>query len=170
MTTLIQSVSIDENRRPASSMTERLADLSSTLCKTLLNSPIIAQVEAARVLGNMTRGPVARKAFCAAGGLKVVVKNLESDHNELIATSCGVLVNLLGDWERRVPFRELRGPQLLRDVLQRSALQQDWILAGIVCQALWNYLIDTSNVIGALGEDEADYIAGDLIEYLGESI
>lgn len=34
---------------------------------------------------------------------------------------------------------------------------------------MWNYLIDTGNVIGALGEDEADYISGDLLEYLGES-
>lgn len=33
---------------------------------------------------------------------------------------------------------------------------------------MWNYLIDTGNVIGALGEDEADYISGDLLEYLGE--
>lgn len=37
----------------------------------------------------------------------------------------------------------------------------------IIPQALWNFLIDTANVIGALGEDEADYIAGDLAEYLG---
>lgn len=33
---------------------------------------------------------------------------------------------------------------------------------------MWNYLIDTGNVIGALGEDEADYISADLLEYLGE--
>lgn len=32
---------------------------------------------------------------------------------------------------------------------------------------MWNYLIDTGNVVGALGEDEADYISGDLLEYLG---
>lgn len=34
-------------------------------------------------------------------------------------------------------------------------------------QALWNYLIDTSRVIDALGEDEADFISNDLLEYLG---
>lgn len=37
----------------------------------------------------------------------------------------------------------------------------------LLLQALWNYLIDTGNVIGALGEDEADYISADLLEYLG---
>lgn len=86
----------------------------------------------------------------------------------MIGTTCGVLVNLLGDWERRAPFRELRGPLLLRDVLQRSALNNDWLLAGIVCQGLWNFLIDAGNVVNALGDDEADYIAGDLVEYLDE--
>lgn len=148
-------------------MAERLADITSTLCKTLVNSPVVAQTETARVLGNMTRISGVRKALCSSGGLKILVKNLESENNELIATSCGVLVNLLSDWDRRAPFRELKGPQLLRDVLQRSAVEEDWILAGIVCQALWNYLIDSSNIIGALGENEADYIASDLAEYLG---
>jgi hypothetical protein len=61
----------------------------------------------------------------------------------------------------------LKGPQLLRDVLQRSALEEDWLLAGMACQALWNFLIDSSNVIDSLGEDEADLVAGDLAEYLG---
>lgn len=149
-------------------MTERMADLSSTLCTTLSCGPDSAQSEAARVLGNMTRSPVARKAFCSSGGLRILVKHLESEDIELLATTCGVLVNLLGDWERRAPFRELKGPLHLRDVLQRTAVQEDWIVAGIVCQALWNYLIDTGNVITALGEDEADYIANDLLEYLGE--
>lgn len=35
-------------------------------------------------------------------------------------------------------------------------------------QAMWNYIIDSGNVVGALGEDEADYISGDILEYLGE--
>lgn len=145
---------------------ERIADLSSALVMILKCGTVAAQAEAARVLGNMTRSLISREAVCSAGGLKILIKNLESEDFELVASSCGVLVNILGDWERRASFRELRGPLLLRDVLQRSALQEDWLLAGIVCQALWNYLIDTANVTGALGEEEADYIAGDLNDYL----
>lgn len=34
-------------------------------------------------------------------------------------------------------------------------------------QAMWNYIIDSGNVVGALGEDEADYISADILEYLG---
>lgn len=147
---------------------ERQSDLSSALAVVLHQGPVIAKTEAARVLGNMTRSLVAREALISANGMKTLVKCLESDDVELVATSCGVLVNLLSDWERRAPFRELRGPQILRDVLQKAALQEDWLLSGIVCQALWNFLIDTSNVIAALGENEADYIQGDLAEYLDE--
>lgn len=149
---------------------ERLGDLSSSLCTTLNVGPDAVKPEAARVLGNMTRSSIARQGFCTAGGLKILVKCLESDDLELVATSCGVLVNLLSDWERRAPFRELKGPPVLRDVLQRAANQEDWLLSGIVCQALWNFLIDTGNVIGALGETEADYIAVDLAEYLGNKL
>lgn len=32
---------------------------------------------------------------------------------------------------------------------------------------MWNYIIDSGNVVGALGEDEADCISGDILEYLG---
>ncbi|GAB0088124.1 Armadillo repeat-containing protein 2 [Sergentomyia squamirostris] len=151
-----------------SSVNGQIENISCALLETLKSHSIAAQAEAARVLGNMTRNPESRQAICTAGGLKVLVKNLESEDFELVASSCGVLVNLLGDWERRAPFKELRGPFLLRDVLQRATMEDDWLLAGICCQALWNFLIDTENVVAALGADEADCIMQDLSECLGD--
>lgn len=147
---------------------DRIVSLSAALVMVLQHGSIAAQAEAARVLGNMSRSFPARESICHADGMKILIKNLESEDFELVASSCGVMVNILGDWERRATFRELKGPLLLRDVLQRSATQEDWLLAGIVCQALWNYLIDTTDLVAALGEDEADYIAGDLVQYLEE--
>lgn len=147
---------------------DRIPELGAALVLVLQQGSIAAQAEGARVLGNMSRSFSARESICHAGGLKILIKNLESEDFELVASSCGVLVNILGDWERRATFRELKGPLLLRDVLQRSATQEDWLLAAIVCQALWNYLIDTTDLVAALGEDEADYIAGDLMQYLEE--
>lgn len=35
---------------------------------------------------------------------------------------------------------------------------------------MWNYIIDSGNVVGALGEDEADYISADILEYLGSNL
>lgn len=149
------------------SIVERVKDISSTLCAILNNGPQIAKNEAARVLGNMTRNATARQSFCSSNGMKVLVKCLQSNDNELIETSCGVLVNLLSDWERRAPFKELRGIRLLRETLEKSALDDNWLLAGITCQAFWNFLIDSSNIVDSLGENEADLLAGDLAEFLG---
>lgn len=90
------------------------------------------------------------------------------DDSELVCTSCGVLVNLLGDWDRRASFKELNGINILRDILQKAAASGDWLLAGMCCQAFWNFLIDSSNVIETLGESDSDLLAGDLAEFLGE--
>lgn len=150
------------------SMAERLKDICGVLCSILNTDGSPARSEVARVLGNMTRNGITRQTFCSESGLKILIRCLESDDVELMVTSCGVLVNILGDWERRAPFRELQGPIVLRKLLQRGASGQDWILAGIACQALWNYLIDSGNVMNALGESEVDYICGDLAECLGK--
>jgi armadillo repeat-containing protein 2 len=167
-----QSVSEDANSvKNPGSIVERVKDISTTLCQILNSSDKhqqIAKSEAARVLGNMTRNAAARQSFTAVNGMKTIVKCLHSDDPELIESSCGVLVNLLGDWERRASFKELKGIQMLREIFQKSALDENWILSGIACQALWNFLIDSSNVIDTLGEVEADLLAGLLAEYLGE--
>lgn len=156
------------SHHPAGSIIERMKDISLALCQILHQGPAASRAESARVLGNMTRNQVARQSFCSSNGLKILTKCLQSEDIELVATSCGVLVNLLGDWERRAPFKELKGPHLLRDVLQRAAMEEDWLLCGMACQAFWNFLINSSNVVDTLGEEEADNLAGDLAEYLGE--
>lgn len=120
----------------SNSMIEQMAIISASLC-TIYNSANTTesiQCEIARVLGNLTRSLDARVAIHSAGGLKFLVKNLSSNDPDIVGTSCGVLVNMLSDWERRAQFRELNGPLLLRNVLQHSALRQDWLLALIACQ------------------------------------
>ena len=163
-----QSGADDGNTNHPGSIVERVKDISATLCQVLVNGSQTAKNEAARVLGNMTRNSMARQSFCSSNGLKILVKCLQSDDVELVEASCGVLVNLLGDWERRAPFKELKGIRLLRETLQRAAMDENWLLAGISCQAFWNFLIDSSNVIDTLGEKEADLLAGELAEYLGK--
>lgn len=164
-----QNGSDDVNANHPGSIVERMKDISASLCQILNNGPHLAKAEAARVLGNMTRNSLARHSFCSSNGIKILTKCLQSEDIELVATSCGVLVNLLGDWERRAPFKELKGIRMLREILQKAAMDEDWHLAGIASQAFWNFLIDSSNVVETLGEDEADLLAGELAEYLGES-
>lgn len=116
------------------SLTAKTANISSILCAIYQWSPQSIQAEIARVLGNLTRSTDARQSVQSAGGIQFLLKNVSSADVDMVATSCGVLVNMLGDWQRRTTFRDLNGPLLLRNVLRRSAEQQNWILALIVCQ------------------------------------
>lgn len=118
------------------SMIEQMATITSALCVIYqwLPDSASAKSEIARVLGNLTRSIDARVAVYTAGGFQFLLKNLASNDWDIVETSCGVLVNMLSDWERRAVFRELRGPLLLREVLQRSAMKHDWLLALICCQ------------------------------------
>uniref|UniRef100_A0A182TBU1 Armadillo repeat-containing protein 2 n=1 Tax=Anopheles maculatus TaxID=74869 RepID=A0A182TBU1_9DIPT len=150
------------------SIGERMKDICGTLCVILNSDQNPARSEVARVLGNMTRNASIRQTFCEENGMKILKRCLTSKHDELMVTSCGVLVNMLGDWSSRVPFREIDGPIILRRLLQKGVDNRDWIMAGIACQAIWNYLIDTSDMLTTLGQTEIDLICEALAEGLDE--
>lgn len=134
---------------------------------------VSTKVEIARVLGNLTRNERARRCFCAAGGLPLMVQQLtrhpSGQDYELRTCAIGVLVNLLGDGEQRAPFLQLRGAELLALLLRGALEQEDWFLANIVCQALWNLLIDghcatTLCLNGSILDEVSDLLA----DYLDE--
>ncbi|XP_050076171.1 armadillo repeat-containing protein 2 [Anopheles maculipalpis] len=150
------------------SIGERMKDICGALCVILNSDQNPARSEVARVLGNMTRNTSIRQTFCEENGMKILKRCLASQHDELMVTSCGVLVNMLGDWSSRVPFREIDGPIILRRLLQKGVDNRDWIMAGIACQAIWNYLIDTSDILITLGQTEIDLICEALAEGLDE--
>lgn len=87
----------DNSNHPPGSIIERVRDICLALTQILSSGPQHAKSEAARVLGNLTRNSVVRQSFCTSNGLKVLVKCLQqTDDIELMTSSCGVLVNLLG--------------------------------------------------------------------------
>lgn len=157
------------------SLQSLIDDLSASLAKVLGNCQTsVTKVELARVLGNLTRNEQARRCFCAAGGLPLMVQQLTKQaagqDYELRTCAIGVLVNLLGDGEQRGPFLQLRGAELLSLLLRGSLEQEDWFLANIVCQALWNLLIDghcaanlcqSSNILDEVSDLLADYLDED---------
>ncbi|XP_061387302.1 armadillo repeat-containing protein 2-like [Musca vetustissima] len=148
-----------------------LSDLATQLSGVLKNSQDeMSQVEAARVLGNLTRNEKARKYFCRAKGLKLVVKILSNpktkEIHDLQACTIGILVNLLGDVENRKPFIQLKGPQILYELLHDALKQrEDWFMSTIICQAYWNLFIDNIN-LEEMGD--ADHIIDDIIDLLSE--
>ncbi|XP_055905580.1 armadillo repeat-containing protein 2 [Eupeodes corollae] len=150
------------------SISNILVDLGPVLCQNLRNGPDPVRIEAIRVLGNLSRNQIARMAYCKAGGLRTIVHCLSSPEYNLRTSAVGVLVNLLGDWENRTPFMELKGQLILMEMLKMYLQQEDWLVAGIICQAFWNLLIDTHNVINVLGEKLTDELSDILAEYLDE--
>ena len=151
-----------------------LPELSTYLCSILRsNRDETTQTEITRVLGNLTRNEKARKSFCKSKGLKLVVEILKAnatDHlYDLKACTIGILVNLLGDMENRLPLIKLKGTEVLLNLL-RDALQHhgDWFLATIISQAFWNLFIDTPHIEDVCSEATLDELSDILAEYLDE--
>ncbi|XP_049541239.1 armadillo repeat-containing protein 2 isoform X2 [Anopheles darlingi] len=142
--------------------------ICGALCRILNSDHNPTRSEVARVLGNMTRNSIIREAFYEENGLEILKRCISSNDDELIVTACGVLVNVLGDLTRRVLFQEIDGPLMLRHILHRGVTKRDWIMAGITCQAIWNYLIDAGDILQALSQVSIDYICEDLAEALDE--
>ncbi|KAH8250593.1 hypothetical protein KR038_001646 [Drosophila bunnanda] len=154
------------------SLQSLIDELSASLANVLGTCKTSAtKVELARVLGNLTRNERARRCFCGSGGLSLMVQQLTKQaagqDYELRTCAIGVLVNLLGDGEQRGPFLQLRGAELLSLLLRGSLEQEDWFLANIVCQALWNLLIDgqcaanlcqNGNILDEVSDLLADYL------------
>jgi hypothetical protein len=46
----------------------------------------------------------------------------------------------------------------------------DWQLATLVCQALWNYCIESINLHAALGIDQTNQLLEILVDFLGEAL
>lgn len=102
-----------------------------------------------------------------------LTKQAAGQDYELRTCAIGVLVNLLGDGEQRGPFLQLRGAELLSLLLRGSLEQEDWFLANIVCQALWNLLIDgqcaanlcqSGSILDEVSDLLADYLDEDRLQ------
>lgn len=101
------------------SLIEKIKEISIILCGILNNNNTnnTVKIECLKVLGNITRSSDARN--CSISNYKILVTLLESTDDELVVAVCGVLINLLADWDRRRPFKELHGHVQLINVFNR---------------------------------------------------
>ncbi|KAL5275402.1 ARMC2 family protein [Megaselia abdita] len=123
-------------------------DISTVLCDILKNEAGIEflKIEAVRVLGNITLNKNARISFCQNNGIQLMLSFLDASCYDLKVNSAGVLVNVLGDYDKRPIFDELKGAEILKKTLVDALSQHDVILATIVCQCIWNFLLENSTV------------------------
>lgn len=85
----------------------------------------------------------------------------------ILRTTVGVFVNLLVDNKSRFMFRNKKGVMQLVQILNSHG--HDWLLAMLVCQALWNYCIDTANLYELISEEEIQELLSILADSLGIS-
>lgn len=84
----------------------------------------------------------------------------------VLRTTIGVFVNLLVDNKSRLMFKNKKGVKHFLGILNIHG-HRDWVLAMLVCEALWNYSIDASNLNDIFSEEEVQELLGLLADSLG---
>ncbi|XP_026146586.1 armadillo repeat-containing protein 2 isoform X1 [Carassius auratus] len=115
--------------------------ISQLLLKLLLSSSMDAVLEATRVFGNLSQIKDVRHFIMQHKVEQYVVTLLDSKTPDVCFSACGVLINLSADPENRAMLRATGSTQKLIDCL-RDLGPQDWHLAAVVCQTLWNCSLD----------------------------
>ena len=82
-------------------------------------------------------------------------------------TTIGVLVNLMADNKSRFLLKQADGVLKMVNVLNQYG-QNDWSLAMLICQVIWNYCIDNTNLYDLLSDGEIEQMMAILIDYLGK--
>ena len=133
---------------------------------------IEAQIESSRVLGNLTRSKAIRDQLSVQSTWPAIVKLLASDQRDLVYTNVGVIVNMMSDTDKRTSLKTMGGVTSLINVLKDCGGSPesgcDWLLASLVCQAIWNYSIDTNNLFDCMDKEEISELEAVLVEFLDE--
>jgi hypothetical protein len=97
----------------------------------------------------------------------MLIALLDSGSRECVYASCGVLINIMLDDEKRSILKTENGINKLIDVL-RDFGRNDWQLAMMVCQILWNYSSRMKSANFMFGEKETQRLYDILVEYTDE--
>lgn len=131
-------------------------------------SSIGAQLEAAKILGNISRQSNISESLHTEKKIRILISCLQTKADtELLAAVVGILVNVLTEWDKRINFRDLNGPIAIRKVLLRALFVQNWNLAALCCEAIWNFLTDCTSMNEEIGLEEGQLIANHIAENLG---
>ncbi|XP_074649420.1 armadillo repeat-containing protein 2-like [Tubulanus polymorphus] len=144
-------------------------NIAESMVKLVLNDHIEGMVEAARVFGNLSRLKPIRQFLTQHKIDRMLIALLDSGSRDVVYTACGVLINLMADEDKRPTLKEENGIAKLVEVL-RDFGQNDWQLAGMVCQILWNYSSKIKSTNDCFGAKESMDMTEVLVEYLDEEV
>ncbi|XP_064196512.1 armadillo repeat-containing protein 2 [Anguilla rostrata] len=137
------------------------------MLQLLLGSSRDGMLEATRVFGNLSRSRAVRDFILKNKVHQFLVTLLDSKSPDVCFSACGVLVNLTADRDKRATLREEGLIQKLLDCL-RDLGPEDWQLAGLLCQTLWNSSEDGAAL--CFSEQEAGGLLCLLTLYLDEEL
>jgi hypothetical protein len=122
-------------------------DIYERLRGLVLNADAEVAAETARVLGNLSRRREVRQCLQEDGFFKCTAHLLaNSVDRDLVYALVGIIINMMSDGEHRPNFRDEHGVEKCIDLLDFCLEAKDWELACLVCQAIWNYCIDSKHL------------------------
>ncbi|XP_049822564.1 armadillo repeat-containing protein 2 isoform X2 [Aethina tumida] len=124
-------------------------------------------IETMRILGNLSRSKASRTYIADSEIFGVLIILLDKADLTLLKTTVGVFVNLMSDNRSRKLFKLNGGVRKLIEIL-KNYCERDWMLGTLVCQALWNYCIETPNLYDLITETEIQELLIILADYLDE--
>lgn len=148
-----------------STLMQKQQEFAKAFFKILLHENMECVLEAVRVLGNLTQSKYVRELVVKNEVFKVFITLLDSRDPEVIFCTCGVLVNMMVDVSTRNLLSKFNAISKLIDILKDLA-ESDWLLAGMVCQILWNYSEKIKTSLSCFGENETDELITVLNELL----
>lgn len=72
----------------------------------------------------------------------------------------------MSDNRSRLLYKNAGGISMLINILNKNG-QNDWTLAMLICQTIWNYCIDTSNLYEIISDEEIQELLKLLADCLG---
>ncbi|CAG9859619.1 unnamed protein product [Phyllotreta striolata] len=123
--------------------------------------------ETMRILGNLSRSKVTRNYIAESEVFDILMDLLEKGDQTLLKTTVGVFVNLMSDNRSRNLFKNNGGVSKLIKMLTVEC-EHDWSLGNLICQVIWNYCIDTTDLHELFTDAEIQKLLVILADYLDE--
>lgn len=127
------------------------------------------KLESVRVLGNLSRRKDIRTRLMRDEvKLRAILDMTSPDSGrEIQFTATGIIVNMMTDYDFRMTFADLGGLECFSALLEESGKgEPDWPLASLVCQAIWNFSIDSANANEVMAPNEIERLEKILVTLL----
>uniref|UniRef100_A0A670HYJ0 Armadillo repeat containing 2 n=3 Tax=Podarcis muralis TaxID=64176 RepID=A0A670HYJ0_PODMU len=148
---------------------EKKLYIAELLLKLLMSSNMDGILEAIRVFGNLSQCHEICDFIIQRKVYKFMIALLDTKHQDVCFSACGVLLNLTVDKSRRSILNEEGGIKKLIDCL-RDFGPTDWQLACLICKTLWNYSENVSMAKACFEDDESNTLLVILASFLDEEL